>query len=314
MALFARRAVIPPEYIFHYTNIHAAIKILEQRKLRLGSPKNANDPYDCMDTLWQTRTPEFVQKLRDNYLRDLTGPIQWRKVPAAYRKSLGESRARLSALPPSKRTSEVNNIVDQLVADHASGKDDSDFRYLRHRLRVCSFSEVPDNMLMWAHYAQKQAGCVLEFRTSVLEQHWKRPLCKVNYVESPPCFVPDPTVYLDRLRMDGGRPPLSTPDVESWTCSKAMCWEYEREWRFAWLDPRGTIEDHAFVAFPASAIKSIRLGVGVAAEAAQHAVELLRGRYPGCDTLQMGLSNGAFGFSCQSINASNAVAQVAGSS
>lgn len=87
-------------------------------------------------------------------------------------------------------------------------------------LGILSLSEVPDDLLMWAHYASNHTGFVLEFD----DQHtwfWaQRPeggdcgnLRKVSYTDQPS------SGYLAELK------------AHEVFYTKGKKWEYEREWR-----------------------------------------------------------------------------------
>lgn len=81
---------------------------------------------------------------------------------------------------------------------------------------VTCFSEIPDNLLMWAHYAAAHSGAVIGFRTDHAAFTSLGSLLPVKY----------------RLRRPALR--LATPSQASLNLlltTKSKEWAYEREWR-----------------------------------------------------------------------------------
>jgi hypothetical protein len=88
----------------------------------------------------------------------------------------------------------------------------------RKRIGVTCFSEVRDNLLMWAHYGDKYRGICLEFSTNWMPQQITYP---VRYEES------YPTVSFDES-LPGGD---GSRFMETHFCTKSRDWKYEEEWR-----------------------------------------------------------------------------------
>lgn len=94
------------------------------------------------------------------------------------------------------------------------------YETLNSNVGILSVSEVPDNLLMWAHYTDSHRGLVLEFderhpffnrrRTQNDEFYFLR---KVIYSDNPPAST------------------LLTLDGDAVFVTKASQWAYEREWR-----------------------------------------------------------------------------------
>lgn len=94
---------------------------------------------------------------------------------------------------------------------------------ISHIVAYVSFSERPNNILMWSHYAEKHTGVCVEFDVAALGVIAKN-LSRVNYVqkigdERPRIPLGDD---LDERYQESVREFLST---------KAKEWEYEKEWR-----------------------------------------------------------------------------------
>ena len=76
---------------------------------------------------------------------------------------------------------------------------------------------------MWGHYGCKHTGMVIGFETNI--DHWGgNNFFSVTYQD-------------DRLQLNSdddnsGYTPLSSKGETHLLCTKALCWSYEREWRF----------------------------------------------------------------------------------
>jgi len=105
---------------------------------------------------------------------------------------------------------------------------------------VTCFSEVPDSILMWSHYAESHSGICVEFDHTDEKSVIAKAL-PVNYA----------SVYTSVKIFQ------ETPErqFELFLLTKSDCWSHEREWRICHF--RGGVGAQQL---PANAIRSIRLG------------------------------------------------------
>ena len=89
-----------------------------------------------------------------------------------------------------------------------------------NRVGILSLSETPDNLLMWAHYAEGHRGFVLMLDGSHDFFRDDRP---VFGFEKP-----------ERVEYSSERPqmPLNDPNMSAIFFIKGSPWTYEREWRY----------------------------------------------------------------------------------
>ena len=126
---------------------------------------------------------------------------------------------------------------------------------VRGMLGVLSLSEVPDDLLMWAHYASNHEGFVLAFDTSS------------------PFFdrrkgADDDLRHLRPVTYGPERPDFSDPAVRDFRAflAKSEHWAYEKEWRMAMLlvDADETVGtacgDVRLFRFPPGAVTAAILG------------------------------------------------------
>lgn len=123
-------------------------------------------------------------------------------------------------------------------------------------LGVLCISEVPDSLLMWAHYASSHTGFVIEFdawhaffHQQLSEEDDLRHLRRVQYRETRPSS------------------PLAEMEATDLFLAKSGHWDYEREWRIVRPldDAVTTIPGDAYpiklFEIPADAIRAVILGV-----------------------------------------------------
>ncbi len=114
-------------------------------------------------------------------------------------------------------------------------------------LRLSSFSEVPNNELMWAHYANQFRGICISYSFSTLMRNFSPPICFVRM------FYNDyqPTIHTaDRVPEDLAKMVLSYKNYK---------WLYEREWR---MFSRMERNEYTNV----NCVRSVRVGARVGSE------------------------------------------------
>ena len=162
---------------------------LRNHALWFSSPKNFNDPFDCNVSCFLGRNKrDFEDRLETFFKRD-----------SAIVSLFGKSTARW-------------RIKNQILMDI--------FRLFYYRRTfICSLSETCDNVLMWSHYANKNAGMCLVFNSH------NAGLIRDNVV---------PVQYYDRYPsnlVDARRIDDLGMLTKQLLASKSAKWSYEREWR-----------------------------------------------------------------------------------
>lgn len=116
------------------------------------------------------------------------------------------------------RGAENYRIMRQAVTDNKAG------------IGICSFSEVPDHELMWAHYAHRFAGICVGYRFSKLLTYLPAEFSfvRIFYSETVPM-----------IRRQSAQPDELAKMILSY---KNHRWFYEREWRM--LGQLGQVRYH----------------------------------------------------------------------
>lgn len=186
-----------PTLLYKYESFSAqSIENLKNQIIYFGSPSRFNDPYDCaVSPRIKDPTDEEVEKIQLHYLSQHDLPVQVRqRFQGATLSSLREMVLRIG-----------QNALDDAVKKFLSQQG------------VSCFSEKPDNLLMWSHYAGHHKGFCLEFKTN-LEPFAK--IKQVKYSTSMPSF--DLVPMLCERNFD---------QIVDLFCIKSIDWQYEREWR-----------------------------------------------------------------------------------
>ena len=126
---------------------------------------------------------------------------------------------------------------------------------------VTCFSEVNNDLLMWAHYSEGYRGFCLEFRT---ESEAFQKLRKVSYVDR----IPEISIV----------PLVCDKDVnelfEKAYCTKSAAWAYEREWR-AFHVVAGSL-----FGYPREALRAVYFGPNIDRQGLEIVCLILGGQNP----------------------------------
>jgi hypothetical protein len=128
-------------------------------------------------------------------------------------------------------------------------------------LGVVSFSELPDDIPMWAYYAGSQQGVCLRFNARLL-LGWER------------CFPPMPVSYLNQYPEVSFYGDSQFHRMRMGVAAKARAWKHEREWRIVRLSGAG------HVTFDPLALDGIVMGCGIAPADEALLREMVKSRKP----------------------------------
>lgn len=230
-------ADMPPKSLFKYRGLDKTRpgsepyewdrSIIVGCSLWAGSPLGFNDPFDCYPVI------------------DLEGTRE-------------EKEAWAAGVAPNFGMSidAAVEMLEKALGDPVSRDQMLDWRKNVEAVGVLSLTERPDDMLMWAHYANSHRGYCLELDATI------QPLSlayRVQYAEERPVFR-----LFDPNRLD---------IIPRTLLHKADFWKHEREWRMV----RST--DFGPVIFPTHGLLSIIFGADIEGEdeAALRAIAAERG-------------------------------------
>jgi hypothetical protein len=251
-----KRRVKPPRLLYKYTSLETAKQIIENETVLFRSPLDFNDPLDGQwNFLWQLSTKKFYSTMIRRVLSSDFDVTRVRDPEA--RVILPQFRTELLKLPVSKRRKRIEDLATQLRGGDIFRLPASD--QLR-RLRVFCLSEVPDSIPMWSYYACGHEGILLAFDMPRLERSWARPVAKVSYSRQLPKVV-KPGKYIDYFAFGGDLPPIDLEHgEETLTLTKSKEWGHEKEWRFVWIEEKGSSDLKQLSSFPIHALAGIAAG------------------------------------------------------
>lgn len=186
-----------PEKLFKYESVSVqSLLNLKTQTVYFASPSVFNDPYDCaIKAQLEEPSAEELEQLRAIFLTK-----QW--PPHVLEKLASTSAEELRPMLMSATREANEKIIDTFIESRG----------------VSCFSEVNDELLMWAHYSDKYTGFCLEFST---DNELFSKAKKVKYVDELP--------KLNALSTYGM---VDRSDVlEKMYCTKSKSWKYEKEWR-----------------------------------------------------------------------------------
>ena len=239
------------------------VNVISDKLLRYTQLGDFNDPFEGRPEITGLSTRNEALTIFDNLIPEETKAV-YDALPAdmksavSYQHVHSIAKARLQI----KREEILGAVAafTPLVAGFIHGK-------LDELLGVLCLSEVPDSLLMWAHYAASHSGFVLEFKSKhpyfhqqVTQEDELRRLRRVFYRETRPSDS------------------LTSMDSTELFLVKSGHWAYEREWRI--IRPLSDSNEAALrkpypihlFSFPPQAINSVIIG----SRATQETVEMIK--------------------------------------
>lgn len=223
------------KYFYKYVTAETALLILQNRKLKYSSPITFNDPFDVQTRIgFAFHDSEFAEVFIKELYRlvyDEKDPCLDATVPFARNiqslRKLAKRSIRMAehAWMEAIKKNTAIKLFHQLLESMNAW-----WSRVGKASRIFCVVEEPDNLLMWAHYAQHHKGAVIQFECL---PELDNPLCaamKVNYVTDPPVIAKTVDDYIRYLT---GQPHTVNHKTLFYDLclSKSVHWKYENEWR-----------------------------------------------------------------------------------
>lgn len=198
------------------------IDILENPLIRFTQPNAMNDPFEAKPHFYKLGLEEFAK----NYAEAIRRFIY--RVWVDYCRALGNDPGRFAL---AKKVENDPDYAEWLYTNLHKQSPQYLLPNLRERFYklhntagILSLSETPDNLLMWAHYAEGHTGFVLVLDGS--HDFFKGENSLLGFAK------PEPVEY--RLKL----PHLAIEETFKETVMpeiffvKGLDWKYEKEWRY----------------------------------------------------------------------------------
>jgi Protein of unknown function (DUF2971) len=242
-----------PASIFKYVT-PARVDIITNERIAFTPPERFNDLLDAR--------PQVVPPMNRTFLRRLEKEAQ---------------RAFIESLPPEQRPN-TKKERKRFLKRHTSGGIDHIKRQavelarkweqelqgtLSKHFGVACFSEVMDEHLMWAHYADQHRGLLIEFDTGSSSFQHLGLLSQVEYLPTRPVYDP-------------------AKGAKGFWRQKTNNWSYEREWRIQrelCNCEQVKVQDSTIYLCPLAraSIKSVCFGVRTSAETEKQVRDVMGG-------------------------------------
>lgn len=234
-------------FFFKYMSRGTGKIVLENRTLRWSTPGTLNDPYDIQFDLHVDIDRDAVKaaalnKIWDAYYGDQ--PVLVNLLGAV----ICSARGMFPRLTREEFDREFGEAIVEgfeRIERTLPGLQEQ-IRLLMADSKILCLTESPDNIPMWAYYAEQQQGVVLRFRSVPgLDSPWgaARP---IEYLADMPRLLDD-DFLADML---SGRVSMDTESIiDRLVYTKSAEWAHEREWRIfsgAGRDPKTPHEDIQF--------------------------------------------------------------------
>ncbi len=269
-------------YFYKYVDAAVAKIILRSRKLRWSSPTLFNDPFDVPRRLTFDCSPrELQQALAEELARliETAAPIP-PNAPAMLRLLLetllqtGDSPGR-QAVVHDLRTEALKHIPEPMVG---FSEFQAHWDQRIPTMRVLCVSECADSAPMWAHYADRHRGVVLELE-ALDSVDGALLIAKPVIYQSAPPRLPSKEEWVKSLTGQA-RIDLSNFFTQ-YQLVKASQWAYEREWRVVSdgrLGESGLFSDYPFAR---EELNRVILGAQCSEQDEREIASLVSGHFPG---------------------------------
>jgi len=242
------------------------IDVIRNLEIRFTQPDALNDPFELQphfDSLIAeadvlANFPESPVDLRPMVKQAYEMLPQLQAIPLDFAmRAVEEFMATDDAR---QATAEGLRVSLKSMRDGAAPVRQAIHRAFNENVGILSLSEISDNELMWAHYADRHTGLVLCF-----DEH--HAFFNRRHTEN------DEFYFVRQVRYSDDSPvSLATIDGDAFLITKGTQWSYEREWRML-VPLRGATQSvpiagdtvHLF-AFPADALRGVILGVNATLE------------------------------------------------
>ncbi len=192
------------------------IDILQNRLIRFTQPNAMNDPFEARPYFEAFATKEGFAKAFADAIRQK--PSMW-----AYLRGVTQTKMELQAC--AEKIEIDPDYADLLYKDSGlpnplPNERDRVYRLFNKNVGILSLSVTPDNLLMWAHYAEEHTGFVLVFDGSH-DFFWGNDSL-LGFAK------PEPVVY----RAIRPRTTIEEVTMIELFFIKGSDWKYEKEWRY----------------------------------------------------------------------------------
>jgi hypothetical protein len=224
-----------PRHIYKYRSVSQhSIENLVNGTVWMSSPSEVNDPFDTVQKINPKDSMAFLIK-KDFFSNPNFQPViellgvEQCKEALESDEPMKEIVKKSVEADTSIKYESKSEIIDAF--EYATQKQYEEFnKWFNERIRdgvkIGSFSEVYDEILMWSHYGKDHSGFCIDWDLSIPQNKLDigRFLFPVYYVDN----IPDTTIY---FTPDPEGKELNNLTATISSIQKSKKWAYEKEWR-----------------------------------------------------------------------------------
>jgi hypothetical protein len=242
---------------YKYMSASTVRKVLDNSSFRWALPKTFNDPFDVQfDLRVEYDRDRVIEQVLQNQVDLYMGR---RHVPKENK--LAQAIKMLQRTRPGLKDEDIRDQFRESLklsmdaVEKNLPKNRDDLRRVLEPLKLLCLSEIGDNILMWAHYADHHKGTVLELSyIKEVDSTWgaAKP---VRYRKEMPYLFNEEKI----VRVLSGEGTIAGPELfEEAIFVKAIDWAYEKEWRMVggWEYDK----DEEYITFKPQEVTGIYLG------------------------------------------------------
>jgi Protein of unknown function (DUF2971) len=260
--------------LYKYMTADGAIRLFRKGMLRFTQPSEFNDPFEMQPFLKGLADESTLENQFHNGFGKTLDPqidemFEKLHLTDEQRATIDRQALKLLVQAQAPRGLELFKSFARIVTPVISGQI---YKTSNENLGMLCLTEKPENLLMWAHYADHHRGAVIEFDEKheffsrrVSEADDFRHFRKVVYAET------RPNLFLNEF------------NAVDFFYFKSKEWQYEQEWRLIvplndWSD---RIEDPpnlpiCLFSYPPACISAIAVGVRMPQQCKLELSQLLR--------------------------------------
>lgn len=280
-----------PSILYKYTTASTTNIVLETGSLRWQSPCQFNDIHELQRM--PVLSPSFEEG-KDIYANKLVDII-FEKEESDFSKYSYWSKILLTQLKELKSNNvtakEALGLLQKNIPSSQDKLEDL-FRKSTEQtndgsLRCFCLTENENNSLMWGHYGDSYAGCMLGFKHIDKLSTPFAAAEKVNYSPNTPIIGSSVDFYLY-----GPTPEQNKRTRLAIYHTKNEDWAYEKEWRVVYSLKSPSNQKYSDFRFYPEELESITFGPKINLDNKNNILKLIEEKYPHCKIYEIKVSNG----------------------
>lgn len=267
------------DFFYKYATFNNAKNILSNLQVYCSSPLLFNDPFDTQfDINFGFDLNQLISPLSEEFTEMVFAkeePQFVKTTPVSV--TIKHLRTIRHKLKPDELKKETYQDLEEGIKNYKKKLDEINQAWLEYVrcMRVFCVSEIHDDLLMWAHYAEQHKGVVLKLKCIPGLDTF---LCAARPIIYSPT-IPILATMKDFIKNLTGQLEIDYNNLYSnLAYTKSDHWDYEKEWRYVVIRP--TIKNNLYDMnrLHPEEIDTIYLGCRMSKQNRDEILELLTGK------------------------------------